>query len=193
VPVLLIAGAAALLVLVAVVLVLVFTVFKGDTGKAREQVKKGDKYMEAMQTAADEGNDALSELMNNIKTIDTAAEFKEQADKVRSAIESAQKELKSAEKEYKEVESLSGVEKYKAYTKTVLELIALDFEIQDTTNEFLDYIEGQYEAAEAGQQVSVEEIQQTTSEYVENVNKMAEEANDLRDKADKLRSDNKLY
>ncbi len=177
----------------AVVLVLVFTVFKGDTGKAREQVKKGDKYMEAMQTAADEGNDALSELMNNIKTIDTAAEFKEQADKVRSAIESAQKELKSAEKEYKEVESLSGVEKYKAYAKTVLELIALDFEIQDTTNEFLDYIEGQYEAAEAGQQVSVEEIQQTTSEYVENVNKMAEEANDLREKADKLRSDNHLY
>lgn len=156
-------------------------------------MKKGDKYMEAVQTEADKGNDALSSLMNNIETIDTSAAFKEQADEVRSAIESAQEELKSAEKEYKEVESLSGVEQYKTYTKTVLELIALDFKIQDTTNKFLDYIEGQYEAVEAGQQVSSDEIRQTTSEYVEDVNKMAEEANDLRDKADKLRSDNKLY
>ncbi|MFH1150370.1 MAG: zinc ribbon domain-containing protein [Actinomycetota bacterium] len=192
-PLVLIAVIGVLVVIVAVVLVLVFTVFKSDTGKAKTLVKSGDKYMEAMQAEADTGAEALDSLLTTkIETISTAAEFKEEADVVRSAIDAAQKELKSAEGEYKQVEGLKGVEKYKEYAKTVLELIALDYKIQDTTNEYLDYIEGQYEAADAGQPVSVEEIQQTSTEYIENVTSMGEEATELRDKADKLRSDNKL-
>ncbi|MBU1671378.1 MAG: zinc ribbon domain-containing protein [Actinobacteria bacterium] len=192
-PIVLIAAIGILLVIVAVVLVLVFTVFKSDTGKAKTLVKSGDKYMEAMQAEADAGAEALDELLTSkIENIATAAEFKEEADVIREAIDAAQEELKSAEGEYKQVGGLKGVEKYKEYAKTVLELIALDYKIQDTTNEYLDYIEGQYEAADAGQPVSVEEIQQTSTEYIDNVTSMGEEATELREKADKLRSDNKL-
>lgn len=187
-----IAGVVALLVVVAVVLVLVFVVFSGDTGKARDLVKKSDVLMEKVRPKGDKLGESVNSLLTDIQNIESPEQYEQMADEIRAVTKEVRTDLEKAQSGYKEILGLDGVVSYKEYAKVVLDLIDLDLEQVQLVDEYLEYISQQFAAVAAGQQVSSEAIAERTSAFLASLKELSPRVDELKAEAEKIKKEKKL-
>ena len=188
-----IAGLVALLVVAAVVVVLVFFVFGGnDEGKAKELMTKADSTMVVVKTTGERVNKAVNSLLTDFAKLTSPEDYEAKADEIRADTKKARTELERAQSQYKEILTLKGVVKYKEYANAILDVVDLDLEQIAEIDQFLEYISQQFALATSGQSVSEQAISDRTAAFITRLNDLSEKVGTLRDKAEKIQTDNKL-
>ena len=181
-------GVTALVAIAAIVVVLLFVfVYGGDTGKAKDLVKKSDALMTKLNSKGDELGTSLNDLMNNLKTVSSTSDYEQMADKVRQQTGSIKSDLNSASNGYKEILEMNGVQKYKEYAREALTLIDVDVQQIKEFNDYLDYLSRQFKAAETGQSVSETEVAAETTAFVRKVKSLAPKITYIKSMLDSLR------
>jgi hypothetical protein len=187
-----IAGVVALLVVAAVVLVLVFVVFSGDTGKARDLVKKSNTLMVEVKPKGEKLGESINSLLTDIGSVESPEQYEQMADEIRAVTKKIRADLEKAQSGYKEILGLDGVVSYKEYAKAVLDLIDLDLEQVQLVDEYLEYLGQQFAAVAAGQQVSSQAIAERTSAFLTSLNELSPRVDELKAKAEKIKKEKKL-
>jgi flagellar basal body-associated protein FliL len=141
-------GIAALAVIAAVVLVLIFVVLPSDTSKAKEYIKKGNSLMDkknpefdAWSKIGDEFFASSDESASGVKKV--AADLRVQSEKLTTGME-------EAKAEYKKVLTLKGVADYAKYARLKMDGIDLLSQVFSKTNDFMDKLSRVMSEAEAG-------------------------------------------
>lgn len=187
-----IAGLVALLVVAAVVLVLIFVVFSGDTGKARDLVKKSDALMAEVKSKGEKVGESVDSLLTGFGDIASPEQYEQTADEIRAMTRATRAALEKAQSGYKEILGLDGVVSYKEYANAVIDLIDVDLEQVQLVDEYLEFISQQFAAAAAGQQVESQAVAERTSEFIASLNEMSPRVDELKAKAEKIKKEKKL-
>jgi len=189
----LIIGIAALaVVIVAVVLVLVLVVFSSDTGQAKKLLGKTEPIMSGLTTKGATLGTDLDTLLNDVPTMQSTAQYEAAADKIRAQAKEINKGLDQSQSYMNQMQKLNGVAAYKELASVISDLIRTDKKEMIQVTDFLDYISEQFKAVDAGKSVDSNAVAQRTSEFVSKLKALGAQAQDLKDKAEKIKADKNL-
>jgi cell shape-determining protein MreC len=182
----------ALAIIAAVVLVLVFVVFAGDTGKAKDLMNKSDALMETVKTTGDKVGAAFNKLLTNLETSMTLTQYNEQVDAIKADTASAVKGLAEAKKGYQEILTLKGVDDYKRYANIVIKVINTDLEQIAAVKRFLDYSTGVLTDQATGKPLDTATFQATEEAAIARLNQLSNRAKTLKAEAVALKQQKDL-
>ena len=91
-----------------------------------------------------------------------------------------------------QVQKLSGVADYQQFAAVVADLIRTDKKEMIQVTDYLNYLGQQFKDVEAGKTVDANVISQRTSEFVSKLKALGAQAQDLKDKAEKIKKDKNL-
>jgi len=181
-------GVTSLVVIAVIVVVWLFVfVYGGDTGKARDLVKKSDAIITKLNSKGDELGSSANDLMHNVKAVSSTSDSEQKADKVRQETGSIKSDLNNASNGYRQILKMNGVEKYKEYAREALTLIDVDVQQIKEFNDYLDCLGSQFKAAETGQSVSETEVAATTTAFVRKVKELTPKITYIKSVLDSLR------
>ncbi|MFH1150924.1 MAG: protein kinase [Actinomycetota bacterium] len=192
----LIVVAACILAAALVALLLGLVAFKGDpdAARARRYMREGDRLKESAESMAPSLESEAGELETGVQTgaISTSAAFNAQADSVMEVMDGIIAEGEKASAEYKRIESLRGVEDYKEYAGTMIEVIDLATQALRKLQDTIDYLRLVLAGVEMGQQVNMVEYANRLQQEKDEVRALNEKVLDLEDKAEKLKKEKGL-
>ena len=189
----LIIGVVGLVVLLAVAVVLVVVLLgSSDTSQATKLINKAAPFMTDVQTKGTTLETDLSSLLNNLGNIASSAQYETEANKIRAEIKDINSDLNNAQKYISQVSSLSGVQHYKDFAVVVATLIRTNLKETGLISDYLNYLGTQFKAVEAGQTVDSKAIAARTAAFLARLKELGAEATSLKDKADKIKTDNHL-
>ena len=181
-------GVTSLVVIAVIVVVWLFVfVYGGDTGKARDLVKKSDAIITKLNSKGDELGSSANDLMHSVKTFSSTSDSAQMADKVRQEAGSIKSDLNNASNGYRQILKMNGVQRYKEYAREALILIDVDFQQVKEFNDYLDYLGSQFKAAKTGQSVSEAEVAAKTTAFVRKVKSLAPNITYVKSVLDSLR------
>lgn len=178
-------------ILLAVVIVVLLLVIPNGNSKARDLINKGAKPMNTVTTKGGTLSDDVNSLLQNITTM-TSSQYEQQADKVRAEVTATDKLLNQAKTYLDQVAGTSADQKYKTYAGIALDIIKADLALTAEINAYLDYLTQAFKDVSPGAPLSIDTISARTQEFITKVNQLSKEANDLKDKAEKYKTDHKL-
>lgn len=189
-----IASLAALLVVAVVVVVVAFVVVSSDASKARDLMNSSDALIDSASSSGDAVGEDLQSLLEDLANgnIETVGDFESGADAIRADLEEIRSDLEKAREGYEEILELEGVEEYKTYSKTVLELIDVFLEHAQLMDDYLDYLSGELAREAAGEFVDSDEVAQVTAAFVEGATEFNNTENELKEKAKEIKKENDL-
>jgi len=188
-------GVVSLLVVVAVVLVLVLVVFKGgDTAKAKEYMKKGDKKRQSVAEKATASGNAGDKLFNDLKagTITTSQDFNNRAETIKADFSDVESGAEEARSDFEKIKDLNDVEDYKKYATLRIESIDALLEALKTEQELMDYTGEFFASIEAGGSTDTSAYEQKAGEYVQRITDLVDKGKSASAKAESLKKDKKL-
>lgn len=188
-------GVVALLVIAAVVLILVFVVFKGnDTAKAKEYMKKADSMLIAVEKKGKDISDSLSALGDEMSagTIASSQDYNAKAETIKSDISSAESDAEDAKTEYEKIKGLKGVEDYKKYALVRIDETDIGMEMLKVEEELIDYTGEFLVSVEAGTTTDFTEYLNKAKESVTNMTEIGKKLVSTSEKASSLKEDKNL-
>jgi len=186
-----IAVIAAIIILAVVVVVLILVLPNGNS-KARDLINKGAKPMATVTTKGDTLSTDVNSLLANFSSIASTADYEKQADKIRAEVKEINALLAEARTSLNQVSGLSAKQDYKTYAGIALDIIKADLALTAEINSYLDYLSQAFKDADAGKPISADAVAARTTQFISEVNKLSAEANTLKDKAAKFKTDHKL-
>jgi len=188
-------GVVALLVIAAVVLILVFVVFKGnDTAKAKEYMKYGDEKRQSVATQATAVGDSIDKLFNDLKdgAVTTSQDFNKRAETIKTDIGDVESATEEARSDFEKIKDLNDVEDYKEYATLRIESIDAGLEILKKEQEFLDYTGEFLASIEASGSTDISAYEQKANEYGQEITDLVDKGKSASDKAENLKKDKNL-
>ena len=188
-------GVVALLVIAAVVLVLVFVVFKGsDTAKAKEYMKKGDAKRQSVASQGTTVSNSIETLFNDLKvgTVTTSQDYNKRAETIKTDIADVISSGEDARSEFEKINDLNDVADYKAYATLRIESMNAGLEILKTEQEFLDYTGEFLASIEASGSTDTSAYEQKANEYGQEISDLIDKGKSASDKAEKLKKEKDL-
>jgi len=179
-------------VIVAVVLVVVLLAFSSDTGQAKKLINKAAPIMNGLESKGTKLGTDLNTLLTNSSSFQSATDYEAAADKLRAQVNQINKEEDQAQGYISQVQKLSGVADYKEFASVVADLIRIDKKEMIQVTDYLNYLGDQFKAVDSGQTVDSNAVAARTSTFIEKVKELAAQAQDLKDKAEKIRIDKHL-
>ena len=188
-------GVVALLVIAAVVLVLVFVVFKGsDTAKAKAYMKKGDEKRQSVASQGTKVSDSIETLFNDLKvgTVTTSQDYNKRADTIKTDIADVVSVGEDARSEFEKIKDLNDVADYKVYATLRIESMDAGLEILKTEQEFLDYTGEFLASIEASGSTDTSAYEQKANEYGQEISDLIDKGKSASDKAANLKKEKNL-
>ncbi len=188
-------GVVALLVIAAVVLVLVFVVFKGsDTAKAKEYMKKGDEKRQSVASQGTTVSNSIETLFNDLKvgTVTTSQDYNKRADTIKTDIADVVSAGEDARSEFEKIKDLNDVADYKEYATLRIESMNAGLEILKKEQEFLDYTGEFLASIEASGSTDTSAYEQKANEFGQEIADIIEKGKSASDKAENLKKDKNL-
>ncbi|MDD5747725.1 MAG: zinc-ribbon domain-containing protein [Actinomycetota bacterium] len=189
-----IAGIAAV-VIAAVVLCLVFLVFKSDdTGKAKEYMMNVEKLGDELSTGLTDTSETLSKLGTDMESgqVQSSSQFEAQADRSRSAMEDLKPEIAEIRAELKKFDNLKGVEDYKEYASLRTQEIDSVEEMLGSATEMLNYLSGVFKSIESGVAMDENEMTSKVNGYSQEIKQKSSRIEELDNKVKKLEREKNL-
>lgn len=188
-------GVVALLVIAAVVLILVFVVFKGsDTAKAKEYMKKGDEKRQSVASQGTTVSNSIETLFNDLKvgTVTTSQDYNKRADTIKTDIADVVSAGEDARSEFEKIKDLNDVADYKEYATLRIESMNAGLEILKKEQEFLDYTGEFLASIEASGSTDTSAYEQKANEFGQEIADIIEKGKSASDKAENLKKDKNL-
>jgi hypothetical protein len=179
-------------VIVAVVLVLVLLVFSSNVGQAKKLINKAAPIMKGLESKGTKLGTDLNTLLTDTSSYKTSADYEAAADKIRAQVDAINKEEDQAATYISQVQKLGGVPDYKEFAAVVADLIRTDKKLMLQVTDYLTYLGDQFKAIDAGQTVDNNVVAARTSDFIAKVKELAAQSEDLKTKAEKIRTEKNL-
>ena len=172
------------LMVVAVVLVLLAGC-GGETGRAREYMKEGDKIQAELATGSSELATSMPKARSNVKD---AAAMQKAAEDVKALTADLDAKADKAIVLFEKIEGLSGVEDYKKYATIQIKADKVTKDMLVVINKFLDELVAMASSGNATE----EQAAKATETYRNNLGESIEKMMEAETEADQLKKDKKL-
>lgn len=173
-------------VIITAVLLVVLLAFSSDTGQAKSLINKAAPIMKGLTVKGTKLGNDLGSLLENIAKIPTAAAYEPEANNIRAQVKEINKEEDQSATYISQVQKLSGVADYKEYASVIADLIRTDKKTMIQITDYLDYLSKQ------SFPINIETIRDTTSQFGAKVQQLSAEGEDLKNKAQKIKTDKNL-
>lgn len=175
----------------AVAMVTALTGCGGDTGKAKEYMKKGDKYLAEVSKNSEDLEKKLTETFTESDFL-TSEAFKSASGDIEADIDDIVEGADKAKAEYEKILVLKGVPDYVTYAGIQIEVIEKGKEVMEKTVSLLSQVESFLVKAESGEPVDQQTITTAITKASSEMETLGEEMGELQKEAEKLKEDKSL-
>jgi hypothetical protein len=157
----------------------------GDTGRAKEYMKEGDKIQAELATGSSELATSMPKARANVTD---AAAMQKAAEDVKALTADLDAKADKAIAEFEKIEGLSGVEDYKEYAALEIEADKVTKNMLVGIDKFLDELEAMASSGDATE----EQVAKATETYRQDLGESIKKMMEVETEAVQLKKDKKL-
>jgi hypothetical protein len=170
------------------VVVLVLLVFTNDTNSAKDLIGQASPHMAMVQQKVIDLAPQVEAIINQREAYSSVVQFDAAVAPARETLNSINTYLDKATISYNRILSFKGLEDYKAYARTAMDLVRNDHVLTAQVTDYIEYLRSIAQAKESGQEVSPVDITTRTEQFIAMFNGLRTDAQALKDKAENMKA-----